>query len=487
MKILMTLSVFLLFVFTSFSQELSCPRFLNPIDPQPENQFNQKGIDLVAPANESFVFNVKIHYVRDNDGKGVNFGKEQAQNAMMILNETYNKFKIYFKLAGFDYINNSTYKKVRSTNKNTNKNHPLIGDLVTYSKTGTDAPVFDKKALNIYVVDQINENPLTFGSATNGIGYLPGIISFFTYRTFLSTTLLHEIGHNFNLEHTYNLSGTSYCELVSGENAATAGDFVTDTPAAPLILPSSDYSSSTAYVNSMKLKDCAGVEFKNVLITNIMGHDNPCRDLGENYETGAVHFTNGQGSRMRNQIYSYISNTENKFGYHLAKTTLDKLYEPTEQVVVSSTDEVEISDDEENIGMANVCSKTEGISYEFQKGFKYSMMSEDGSVRIFNANETPKFTTKKSFNVNLYQINQLKSVFLKVNFNDEIKCEKQKYVSISVASTINFGNESIQFKQMTEEEIKTTNVFNSLPKQAFSIVTKETESGYRITKKIFKY
>jgi hypothetical protein len=275
--------------------------------------------------------------------------------------------------------------------------------------------------------------------------------------------------------------------LVSGQNAATAGDFVTDTPATPLFLPSSDYSSSCFYVNSKKIKDCAGEEFKNVLITNIMGHDNPCRDLNNVYGAGEVHFTNGQGTRMRNQIYSYISNTENKFGYNLAKTTLEELYEPTEQVVVISTEEVEISDDEDNLGMANVCSKTEGISYEFQKGFQYTFTSEDGTITTFNANETPKFTTNQSFNVSVNQINKQKSVLLKVDVTDEVKCEKQKYVSISVASTDKLGNESIQFKQMSEEEIKTTNVFNSLPKQAYSIVTKETESGHKITKKIYKY
>lgn len=488
MKKLITLLVFLFFAVISFSQDiLECPRYLNPDFPQPKRNIEERNGVAVEPIQESFVFNVKIHFVKNTNGTGVNFGNDQAQNAMMILNGTYNKLKIYFKLAGFDYINNSTYKKIRSTNKNTNQNHPTIGELISYSKNGMEMPVYDQNALNIYVVETINENPLNFSSATNGIGYLPGTISFFTYNSFLSTTLLHEIGHNFNLEHTYNFSGTDKCELVSGENALTAGDYVADTPATPLIMPASDYSSSCSYVNSLKLKDCAGQEFKDVLISNIMGHDNPCRDLSDNYVIGDVHFTKGQGFRMREHIKEYISSTENMYGYNKAKTSIEKLYEPTEQYVVVSNNEIEVTDDDEEPGIANVCKKTEGISYEFQKGFKYTLTCDDGSKKIINPNETPKFTVKKSFNVKLDQISQTKSVLIEVDMKDELQCEKQKYVAISIAYSNNLANGSIQFKQLTDEEIKTTNVFNSLPTKTYSIITKETASGLTTTKKIYKY
>lgn len=487
MKNFITLLVFSLFSLQTFSQETECPRLLNPDFPQALNQIANRDIDATAPTNENFVFNVKIHFVRNTNGEGVNFGKDQAQNAMMILNETYNKIKIYFKLAGFDYINNSEYKKIRSTNKNTNPDHPTLGELISYSKKDMEVPVFDENALNIYVVETINENPLTFGGSTNGIGYLPGTISFYTYKSFLSTTLLHEIGHNFNLEHTYNLSGTSKCELVSGENATIAGDYVTDTPATPLILPASDYSASCSYVNTMKLKDCAGTEFKEVLLSNIMGHDNPCRDLLDNYQVGDVHFTKGQAERMRDHIYRNIMSTENMYGYNKAKTTIDKLYQPTEQYVVVSNNEIEVTDDEEEPGVANVCKKTEGISYEFQKGFKYTLTCDDGSKKVINSNETPKIVVKKPFNVKIEQISQTKSVLFEIDMDDELQCEKQKYVAISIASSNNLANGSIQFKQLTDDEIKTTNVFNSLPNKTYSIITKETDSGLTTTKKIYKY
>jgi hypothetical protein len=487
MKKFTTLLVLFLFTYASTAQDLECPRFLNPDEPQPTKTIaNREGV-AVAPSKEMYVFNVKIHYIKNTNGTGVNYGKEQAQNAMLILNETYNKINIYFKLSGFDYIYNSDYKNIRSTNKNTNPNHPTINQLVNYSKTGTEKPIYDVNALNIFVVENINENPVTYGSATNGIGYLPGTVSFFTYNSFLSTTLLHEVGHNFNLEHTYNLSGTSKCELVSGENAATAGDFVTDTPAAPLILPSSDYSSSCSYVNSLKIKDCAGVEFRDVQIANIMGHDNPCRDLGDNFSANEIFFTPGQGFRMRDQIKNYIDSPNNMYGYNKAKTSIDKLYEPIQQIAVVSANEMEVSDDENDLGMANVCQKTDGVAYEFQKGFKYSFISEDGSKKYFNSNETPKITTKSVFNVKMINLDQDKLVQIQPVISDEYVCVKQKYVAINIATTTNLGNGSIHYKQLSSEEINSTNIFNSLPKNTFNIITKETDKGIKTSKKIYKY
>lgn len=488
MKNLTLTLAFFLVALNIYSQEIECVRYANPDYAQSSNTDLNRGTVAVAPSNDSYVFNVKIHYIKNTNGTGVNFGKEQAQNAMMILNGTYNKMKIYFKLAGFDYIYNSDYKKIRSTNKKTNMNHPLISQLVTYSKTGMEKPVFDENALNIYVVENINENPQTFSGNTNGIGYLPGTVSFFTYNSFLTTTLLHEIGHNFNLEHTYNLSGTANCELVTGVNAETAGDFVADTPATPLILPSSDYSSSCSYVNTLKLKDCQGNEFKDVILTNIMGHDNPCRDLDENLQANEVHFTKGQENRMRLHIQKFIDNEQNMYGYNKARTTIDKLYEPLEQVAQASDNGLEVTDHEFDLGMANVCKKADEIVYEFQKGFNYALASdEDGSKKIFSATETPRVTVRNPFSVTLLDINKTKKVTITPVLSDEFTCEKQKYVAINVATTTNFGNGSIHYKEFSEEEINSLNIFDTLPKNTYNIVTKQTESGIKISKKIYKY
>ena len=96
--------------------------------------------------------------------------------------------------------------------------------------------------MNIYFVESI-----AFGNGNAcGYTYLPGnsdqyydviVMDNQCTNNPVSTTLIHEFGHHFNLMHTHGDSNEpeSTAELVNGSNCSTAGDRVCDTPADPLI------------------------------------------------------------------------------------------------------------------------------------------------------------------------------------------------------------------------------------------------------------
>jgi uncharacterized protein (UPF0254 family) len=87
----------------------------------------------------------------------------------------------------------------------------------------------------------------------------------------------------------------------------------------------------------------------------------------------------------------------------------------------------------------------------------------------------------------MINLDQDKMVQIQPVISDEYVCVKQKYVAINIATTTNLGNGSIQYKQLSSEEINSTHIFNSLPKNTFNIVTKETDKGIKTSKKIYKY
>ena len=94
----------------------------------------------------------------------------------------------------------------------------------------------------------------------------------------VSTTLIHEFGHHFNLMHTHGDSNEpeSTDELVNGSNCSTAGDRVCDTPADPLINGSNVSSVNCMYTGNAT--DAMGL-FYDPDTSNIMSYSpNTCTD-----------------------------------------------------------------------------------------------------------------------------------------------------------------------------------------------------------------
>ncbi len=124
-----------------------------------------------------------------------------------------------------------------------------------------------------------------------GFANLNGISQPFSSGIFIKKNCInvrviaHEMGHFFNLLHTFTGSGA---ELVDGSNCTTAGDLVCDTPADPFVdgTPQSQWVDQNC-VFIYALTDATG-NYYNPDLGNIMSY----------YECGTCGFSWGQLKRM---------------------------------------------------------------------------------------------------------------------------------------------------------------------------------------------
>jgi hypothetical protein len=232
---------------------------------------------------------IRPHIIRQSNGTG-GFSVANLNQVIAITNSYYllNGFGIQFYFAGSspDYIDNDELYA----------GFPYGGTAEGTAVNGRDAT----NAMNQYYVNQFSTPGL------GGYAYYPdnGIYS---TRSFIlneywnlddmgNRLVPHELGHNFNLIHTFgNNNGTgNSTELVTrgaGANCATDGDLICDTPADPYNMngayityvngcPQYDYNSTA--------RDANGYSFS-PSVTNIMSYYFPCTH----------DFTPGQYDRMQ--------------------------------------------------------------------------------------------------------------------------------------------------------------------------------------------
>jgi len=201
------------------------------------------------PANydAQFCVSIKFHIVRETNGTG-GFDVTQIPNAINYINQFYNSHLINVSSIGFDYIDNSNLNAF---------------DDAEFSQLTAINNV--PNAINFYIV---NSAPY-YGRA----GAIISNNLVIRIDRVLAPTAPHELGHCFNLLHTFQgtASGTGGCaELTNGSNCSSCGDNVCDTPADANIGATGGYSPD---------------------LTNTMS-----------YYTIRDHFTTQQGARMRNAI-----------------------------------------------------------------------------------------------------------------------------------------------------------------------------------------
>lgn len=146
-----------------------------------------------------------------------------------------------------------------------------------------------ENTINIYFVNEVSFG--LFGGTACGYAYLPGTgpdrILISNQCADNGSTVVHEIGHFFNLIHTHGLSNTAgnTDELVNGSNCNDAGDLVCDTPADP-VLSENNVNESCNYVGGARDENN---EIYAPDPNNIMSYSRvTCRD----------EFSSGQFSRM---------------------------------------------------------------------------------------------------------------------------------------------------------------------------------------------
>ncbi|WP_375446888.1 GEVED domain-containing protein [uncultured Fibrella sp.] len=231
---------------------------------------------------------VKFHVVRRDDGTG---GATMASlnQTLVLLNKLYQPVNIAFYMQGTqpDYIDNTTYFDFDDSEETLADSQDVL------------------TAINIYVT-----NTLSYaGVNVAGYAYYPGS-SMYSNRIFIissqlsGVSLAHEMGHYFNLLHTFQSNrSTSVAnrELVirPGEpqngrpfapNCTLTGDLVCDTPADPYGISGATISNCL-YTGA--ILDANGDLFK-PMIANIMSYNSACSQNSL--------FTDGQYDRITTGI-----------------------------------------------------------------------------------------------------------------------------------------------------------------------------------------
>ncbi len=496
MKKVILIIALLLNSFFTFSQILDCPDYPNPnFAPPPTNIYSRSTL-APPPTSNKYVINVKFHIVKNTNGTGVtaNYGEAEVMNAIMILNTHYNQYNIFFKYIGFDVIKNTSYMKLRSYAggaANQNTTHPFFSDIVQYSKTGMSSPLYDYNAMNLFIVEGIDISTTTSFAQTAGVANRPGIDSVFAYNRLLTSTLPHEIGHNFNLLHTHQGTGVAGCELVNGSNSATAGDLVTDTPAS--YIPSSLFVSSTCgYLNPTNATDCMGTVYVNCPVKNFMSTNTggTCREIGAGFLPGNAEFTLGQANRMREQIENYYNNSSNPYGYYNAKNTIESLYQPFAETGFSGTGNntstsaysKTVRVNETRTGVNLVYTPT-GITLRFQKGFDWEFSYHN--VAPFTKTVTDQYNFNRGDLILNVKIPLLGTDVYQVGGYQSFSVY-EPFTSGTVNSTSSLGNSTIQTTPLNSTTASDPQLIDNLDTGKYHIINKQTDSGIQDQNVIYK-
>ena len=265
----LTLFVFMLFMLKSNAQQ--CGNELTNELPS----YERSSSNPYVPTNNSLCINVAFRVVRNNDGTN-GYDVTKIPQILSQLNLYFNPHNIYIKQLG-------TYNFVDNSNMN-------IG-----SFNGSINPV--PNAINIYLVSNYVHAGQAFYPISIGFNTDTRVIIRKGALLNIDNTLAHEIGHCFNLRHTFHCSYTppslsgnddpcygfnSACaENPNGSNGNTHGDLVADTPADKYVTPNNCIPTSW------------NASLYNPNKKNIMSYWlNITKD----------HFTTGQGNRMRDAI-----------------------------------------------------------------------------------------------------------------------------------------------------------------------------------------
>lgn len=281
---------FILFT-KSYSQQHVCGTTITDQQDM-EEMFARHGMqDAVFERGDVIYIPVKFHLVGNNEGKG-KVSYKAILNQLDILNRDYavHNFKFYLKDGyNFSNIDNTTLYTDPRNNENLLK------------------PKKDPKAVNVFVVSTIgsgalNSTVLGYYSPTNDF-----VVVIKGELDKKSNTLSHELGHFFNLRHTFygweeepyleathgnpcllNFApGTNIqVEKVSGSNCSVAGDNVCDTP--PDYHFDINYGGSGCSFSKI-VRDKSGDTIK-PMINNQMSYFSDCQKF---------EFTLGQENRMR--------------------------------------------------------------------------------------------------------------------------------------------------------------------------------------------
>jgi len=261
---------------------------------------------------------IRLHIVRADDGSG-GVSLETINQALANTNRLYRPAGVQFYLAtqgqagdpnyATDFINDSRF--VTFTPKAVFEAGPDAGKLHEFALVDTTSRRFARNAINVYFTQQI----LYSGHSIGGYANFPGPYLKDNYLFVVNNqvndnvTLPHELGHYFNLYHTFqdNHEEGNRRELVTRNpreapprqpaNCALAGDQLCDTPADPYGLDAAPYQvgCSDPFAGIKAPQDANGDAFSpGILLRNLMSYWNyTCLDS----------FTGQQLERITQAVY----------------------------------------------------------------------------------------------------------------------------------------------------------------------------------------
>lgn len=204
-----------------------------------------KGLTADGP----FCIDIYYHIVRDSNGNG-GINPSQLNDITANLNEFYNTHEIYFANSGINYIDNTSFQQISGYVEAT-----YLAQEDAFSN-----------AINYYIVESLWSTP--GGYVTGTAIDIPSNKLVIRSDRVLTSTSPHEVGHCLNLYHTFE---KYFCaEAINGSNCSSCGDLVCDTPA----------DNGTGNIGGYSPD-----------MTNIMS-----------YYSFRNHFTDGQGTRMKNAL-----------------------------------------------------------------------------------------------------------------------------------------------------------------------------------------
>ena len=215
---------------------------------------------------------VQFYIIRNNNGTSA-FIEPSTNDMLDELNQGFNEHYIFFNNIGTNTITNSSFVDINYDTQ-----------FSSLRSAGTNSA-----AINVYIVDSITNND---GGSIAGVALLGNKFLIINDTSSITSTLIHEMGHVFDLYHTHS---TAFgIENILRTNCTVAGDLLCDTYADPNLSGKVDISCN--------FNPDPGEESYNPLIDNYMSYSRrECRD----------DFTDDQVTRMRVAIQQNgnLSNT----------------------------------------------------------------------------------------------------------------------------------------------------------------------------------
>lgn len=167
------------------------------------------------PNNDTIYFQIQVHIIR-NSNHTTSLNLDSLKKDLQDLNLYFKPAALKFYMCNnYAYIDNDQYYLFHSSDEAYLRQH--------YN---------NQNAINIYFAGAVYHG----GKSVSGYSYRPTSndapnFTIIANNSVRKKTLMHEIGHFFNLLHTHDTIAGH--ELVNGSNCGIAGDFCCDTPADP--------------------------------------------------------------------------------------------------------------------------------------------------------------------------------------------------------------------------------------------------------------